>query len=49
MKDESPPPDGKSPHERFVALGKRVMGVPRSEVAALEKKWQARKRPRKRK
>jgi hypothetical protein len=48
MKDESPPPDGKSPHERFLALGKKVMAVPRAEVTALEKKWQ-RKRLRKRK
>lgn len=48
MKDDPPPPDGKSPHERFLALGKKVMATPRAEVAALEKKWRTRKRRRKR-
>ena len=43
MKTESPPDDGKTPHERFLALGKKVMAAPRAEVAALEKKWRARK------
>jgi hypothetical protein len=48
MKGDSPPPDGKTPHERFIELGKKVMSVPRSEVAAQEKKWQRTRKRRKR-
>jgi hypothetical protein len=39
--DESP---GKSPHERFTELGKKLMAVPKSEVDKRDAKWQARKR-----
>ena len=35
--------DDKTAFERFTELGEKLMRVPRSEVAALEKKWQARK------
>jgi hypothetical protein len=35
--------DGKTPHERFAELGRKVMAVPKAEVVALEKKWQTRK------
>jgi len=49
MKDDTPSQSlGKTAHERFVELGKKVMAVPKSEVAALEKKWRSRKPPRKR-
>jgi len=43
----APAPEGatsKTPFERFTELGERLMRVPRDEVAALEKKWQSRKR-----
>jgi hypothetical protein len=48
MKNESPHDDGKTAHERFIALGKRVMAAPKEQVAALEKKWQMRKQRKKR-
>ena len=35
---------GKSPHERFTALGKRLLAVPKAEVDKRDAKWQARKR-----
>ena len=38
MKDAPTPSDGKTAHERFLALGKKVMAVPRSTVVAAEKK-----------
>ena len=41
------PLDSATARERFNALGEQLMRVPRSDVAALEKKWHARK-PRKR-
>jgi hypothetical protein len=37
-------PDSKTAHERFVALGEQLMRVPRDEVAALEKKWRAKRK-----
>ena len=49
MKDEpTPQDDGKTPHERFLALGKRVLAVPRTQVSALDKKWHQKKRIKKR-
>ena len=46
MKNDSPPPDGKTPQERFISLGKKLMAVPKSEIDEREKKWQrTRKRP----
>jgi hypothetical protein len=40
--EERPPEDSnKSPHERFVDLGKRLMAVPKPELDKEEKKWQA--------
>jgi hypothetical protein len=48
MKDESPP-DSKAIQERFAALGKGLLTVPRAEVAKLEKKWQTRKSPKRKK
>lgn len=32
---------GKSAHERFADLGKRVLSVPKAEVEQREKAWQA--------
>jgi len=50
MKDELPPVDeSKTPHERFLALGKRVMAVPRAKVEAQEKKWQRTRKARRKK
>ena len=48
MKRETPDAeiDSKTAHERFTQLGEQLMRVPRDNVAALEKKWQARKRKR---
>ncbi len=47
MKNGSPPADdGKTPQERFLSLGKKLMAVPKSEIDEREKKWQrTRKRP----
>jgi hypothetical protein len=36
---------GDTPMERLTNFTKRVVAVGKSEVAALEKKWDARKRP----
>jgi hypothetical protein len=49
MKSESTPPvsPDKSPHERFIDLGKKLMAVPKTDVDAREKAWQ-RKRVKKR-
>jgi hypothetical protein len=44
MKQDPTPPDsadGKTPFERFTELGKKIMRVPRDEIDAAEKKWQA--------
>jgi hypothetical protein len=54
MKEQStrpvvvPDDDGKTPDERFNEFGRKVMAVPKAEIAALEKKWQSRKPKRKR-
>lgn len=34
----------KSPRDRFVELGMKLMAVSKAEIVALEKKWQSRKR-----
>jgi hypothetical protein len=39
--DTSP---GKSPHERFTELAKKIIAVPKEEIDAREAKWQKRKR-----
>jgi hypothetical protein len=39
---------GDTPMERLTNLTKRLVAVPKSEVEALEKKWRARKRKKKR-
>jgi hypothetical protein len=44
MKDEpTERGDGKTPHERFLALGKKVLAVPKAKVKAQEKKWRAKR------
>jgi hypothetical protein len=48
MKDEPTPPlGGKTPHDRFLELGKKLMAVTRTEVVEQEKKWQSSKQHRK--
>lgn len=46
MKNEPTPPndDGKTPHERFLALGKTVMTVPKSTVDARDEEWRKNKK-----
>jgi hypothetical protein len=46
MKRDEPEIDSKTALERFTKLGEGLMRVPREDVAALEKKWHARKRKR---
>jgi hypothetical protein len=48
MKNEPTPSDGKTPQERFVNLGKRLMSVPKSQIDEREKKWQRERKRRKR-
>jgi len=43
MKDDAPA-DSRTTQERFSALGKQVLTVPRSEIEKRDKKWQARKK-----
>jgi hypothetical protein len=46
MKRDAAETDSKTALERFTKLGEGLMRVPREDVAALEKKWQTRKRKR---
>jgi hypothetical protein len=45
MRGDPPLPlSSKTPEERFHELGSKLMAVSKTEIIALEKKWQSRKR-----
>lgn len=48
MRGDPPLPvsQDKSPRERFVELGTKIMSVPKSELDARDKRWHSRKKSR---
>jgi hypothetical protein len=43
MKDERLPLESKSPQARFKELGSKLLAVPKDEIDARDKQWQAKR------